>query len=201
MLSIAASLCVYWYTWIRLDTAYDAPVRQWYVPLALFPEETSDEELSRAMDELCRPPRRCARDLRGCTLTGYFITPWKPSRLLLWVFLRWPLECEYWHWKQTCAQDTCDGIRSERLESWGSFDLDVRCDESEYIYGPLAVLDYRCRADGPHWAVCSNESLGGAARVLHPPFQPGMIDDVPCAEPWMVEARRRWKPQVILLRP
>ena len=197
MLSIAASLCFYWYTWIRLDTAYDAPVRQWYVPLALFPDEESDEEFHHALSEWRSTPSRCARDLRGCTRTGYFHTPWKPSRLLLWVFLRWPLECEYWHWKQTCAKDICEGIRAERVEGWDSFDLVVRCDESRNNYGPLDILDYKCRAVGRHWAVCSDESLGTAAWSLRLPLQLGMTDDVPCAEPWMVEARRRWQPTLV----
>ena len=193
MLSIAASLCVYWYTWIRLDTAYDAPVRQWYVPLALFPEAVSEKELRRGMRVLSDPTLGGERDMRGCTRTGYYVSPWKPSRLLLWVFLRWPLECEYWHGRQTCPQDTCSGIRSDRIENRDGFDLEVRCHETGFIYGPEVVLDYRCRDFGGDWAVCSDEPRGSTVICLRPPIRWGKVDDVPCAEPWMVELRRQWE--------
>lgn len=160
------------------------------VPSDLLPAEQSAEQFFKA-------PRREPRTPEwGCSLAGNRAHYWLPRRGLLWLFLRWPLECEAMHWLQTCDLDRCNGIRGEHVtvppERTEGVTLIVRCDEFGSAFGPYHAVQYSCHGADMGMSLCVREHSSYSFH-LHPCHNATMNEDVPCATPEMKAARKAWR--------
>ncbi len=133
----------------------------------------------------------------GCTQNGTHAPYWQPNRLLLWLFLRWPIECEAMHGLQACDLDRCDGVRAEYIAPKPedpediSVSLVVRCDEFGYAFGPNYIAEYECTVPTNGWMFCTRVRPF-YRNSLHPCGRQNMKEDVPCATEEMKLARKYW---------
>ncbi|MBM4342806.1 MAG: hypothetical protein FJ100_05465 [Deltaproteobacteria bacterium] len=133
----------------------------------------------------------------SCNEDAAWTAPYRPRRLALWWYLKWPWQCELLHWLTTCKADVCEGIRfaGEREDPpfhvhAPRYGLAVRCDETLDHSGPRFSMGFACEFDRPGWYRCR----GGADEEFSesdtcPFWRPNCF---PCATPADLRARRDW---------
>lgn len=190
-------LVIWWlqYGHMPIDASPDQE-RRWQsnallVPTALMPPGQTEAEFYAGPHAEARTPEL------GCTMAGNRAPYWLPRRELLWLFLRWPLECEAMHWLQTCDLDRCDGVRTEYIEDgdpspWLGILIFIRCDEFGNAFGPFHAVEYDCRNGRFGWSLCIRRPTS-YSRHLHPCHRKHVEEDVPCATEEMKTVRKNWR--------
>ncbi len=193
-------LVVWWLQFVHIPypdnpgVRYSGRVNTLPLPASLAPPWQEWNEVAGSRPTPLRTPEK------GCSLQGAAAPAWYPNRALLWLFLRWPLECEVMHWLQKCDRDHCDGVRGEHYFDQGLLTMDdanrshiiVRCDEFGRNFGPMYAVEYMCMAYTKQWTLCQRQRSFYSSR-----FNPGSgghtIEDVPCATPEMIKMREYWR--------
>ena len=134
----------------------------------------------------------------SCGENAELTAPYKPRRLLLWWYLRWPWQCELLHWMTTCQADVCEGIRFFGVRGdppfhvhAESYALTIRCDETLDHAGPRFSMSYGCKFERPGWYRCS----GGPHREYYESdiCSGGRYANCfPCASPADIRSRQQW---------
>lgn len=164
------------------------------LPAVLAPPQQDWSALTRRARSEYRTPKK------GCSSQGWTASAWLPNRALLWLFLRWPLECEVMHWLQKCDRDRCDGVRADHYFEelgfyWGRGNhvyIDIRCDEFGRRFSPLYAVAYQCNEYSKSWVLCLRVR-STYSTCLNNSNCDGIIEDTPCASPDMIKMRKYWR--------